>query len=84
MNPEYCLSLVRQFDKPAFISGIFLPVKVRKAFYATRALNLEITRVKDATSENEMANLLRYQWWRELIDEVCISNLQFKDTNQMI
>ena len=60
---------VRRVDEDRWISSRFAPAKERRALIALYALAYELVRVRDAVSE-ETLGLIRFQWWREAIQEI--------------
>ena len=60
---------VRRVDEDRWISSRFAPPAERKALTALYALAYELVRVREAVSE-ETLGLIRFQWWREAIEEI--------------
>ncbi|CAK4097298.1 unnamed protein product [Aphanomyces euteiches] len=61
---------VRKLDYDNFLCGLLLPNPSRDAFFAIRAFNIEIARVKDNVRTNPGAGKLRIQWWRQRIHDI--------------
>jgi len=61
-------AFARQHDPDRFLCAIFAPPARREAIFALTALNHELARAREATS-NPMAALIRLQWWRDAIEE---------------
>jgi phytoene synthase len=60
---------VRRVDEDRWISSRFAPSSQRRALTALYALNYELVRVQEVVSE-ETLGLIRFQWWREAINEI--------------
>lgn len=60
---------VRRVDEDRWISSRFAARAERKALIALYALAYELVRVREAVSE-ETLGLIRFQWWREAIQEI--------------
>lgn len=61
------MDAVRAHDRPAYLSGLLMPDDSRRSFFALRAFNLELVRVREAVHKNEATAMLRFQWWREFV-----------------
>ena len=60
---------VRKVDEDRWISSRYAPSAQRRALTALYALAYELARVRLAVSE-ETLGLIRFQWWREALEEV--------------
>jgi len=60
---------VRAGDADAYLCGSLLPSAARDAFFAVRALNLELAGVRDAARGNVPMARLRFAFWRDLVAE---------------
>ena len=67
---NYCIDLVKKCDFDAYLSGLLVPQSSRAAYFAVRAFNVEIAMIKDQTHGNLLAGRMRFQWWRDLLDEI--------------
>lgn len=63
------LKQIQNSDYDRYISLIFSPKEKRQDLEVLALFNLEMSRVKNKVSE-PMLGLIRFQWWREAIDEV--------------
>jgi phytoene synthase len=61
-------AFARLHDPDRFLCALFAPASVREAIFALIALNHELARAREATT-NPMAALIRLQWWRDAIEE---------------
>ncbi|OQS07395.1 hypothetical protein THRCLA_00594 [Thraustotheca clavata] len=61
---------VRQFDYDHFLCGLLLPSKAQDAFFALRAFNIEIAKIKDSVRTNPSAGRMRIHWWRQRLHEL--------------
>ncbi|KZT56369.1 hypothetical protein CALCODRAFT_406540, partial [Calocera cornea HHB12733] len=66
---EYCLSLTKQTDYPAFLTSYFYPGVARPAFYALHAFHAEIAQVRRKVSK-EILGEMRYTWWRDAVKSI--------------
>ena len=64
---DYCKNLVRQFDPDRYPSILFAPQTKRSALFALYAFSLEIARIRESTSDVNLAEI-RLQWWRDGIN----------------
>ncbi|MFN3609280.1 MAG: squalene/phytoene synthase family protein [Hyphomonas sp.] len=60
---------VRRVDEDRWISSRFAAPAERRTLVALYALAYELVRVREAVSE-ETLGLIRFQWWREAIQEI--------------
>ncbi|KAH8104583.1 Squalene/phytoene synthase [Cristinia sonorae] len=60
----YCKDLVRKRDHEAFLTAQFYPTDSRDAFYALRALYIELATVQESVS-NAMIGKMRMQFWKD-------------------
>ena len=63
------LKQIQNSDYDRYISLIFSPKQKREDLEVLALFNLEMSRVKNKVSE-PMLGLIRFQWWREAIDEI--------------
>lgn len=68
-HTNYCTQQVMHGDRERFLSAMLAPQANRAALMALLAWNMEIAKVGEITSE-EMIGLIRYQWWRDALDEI--------------
>ncbi len=73
MRPEerstYLAGEARRRDPDRYLCALFAPAARRDAFLGLVLFNHELARVPGAVSQ-PMAGYIRYQWWREAIDEL--------------
>ena len=60
-------ALVRRHDPDRFLTALFAPADRRDALLTLYALNHELARAREVTSQAPLA-LIRLQWWREVIE----------------
>eukprot|EP00181_Compsopogon_caeruleus_P004290 CAMPEP_0184690094 /NCGR_PEP_ID=MMETSP0312-20130426/31025_1 /TAXON_ID=31354 /ORGANISM="Compsopogon coeruleus, Strain SAG 36.94" /LENGTH=304 /DNA_ID=CAMNT_0027147529 /DNA_START=69 /DNA_END=983 /DNA_ORIENTATION=- len=65
----YCLNLVRTFDHENFLVNLVLPNRLRRAHAALRALNVELVRIRDHVT-NEDLGRIRTAWYRAAVDAI--------------
>ncbi len=74
---EYCRDLVKKYDFHNYLIGLLLPKQYRVGYFAIRAFNIEIATIKDQTKSNNIAAKIRFQWWKDIIEEIYTT----KETN---
>jgi len=67
---EYCRDLVKKYDFHNYLIGLLLPKQFRAGYFAIRSFNIEIATIKDQTKSNHMAARIRFQWWKDIIEEI--------------
>lgn len=68
-HTSYCTRQAMTHDRERFLSAMMAPQSARPALVALIAWNHEVARVGEVASD-EMIGLIRYQWWRDALDEV--------------
>ena len=64
------MELVKQHDFDNYLVGLLVPSQYRHSFYAIRAFNVEIATIKDQANNNVMAGRIRFQYWRDILDDI--------------
>ena len=67
---DNCTSLIKLHDFDSYLSGILLPKKFRGPYFAVRAFHVELALIKDQCRKNVLSGRMRFQYWRETIDQV--------------
>ena len=67
---DYCSNLVKQYDFDNYLAGLIVPKEFRETYFAIRAFNVEIAMIKDQCHGNTMAGRIRFQWWRDVLEEI--------------
>ena len=65
-----CDRLVKTFDYENYLATMFLPEARRSAALAVRAYNVELATVRDSARGNALTGRIRFQFWREVLDEI--------------
>lgn len=65
----YLAAQAREHDPDRFLTALFAPPARREAVLALILLDHELARVPDAVRQ-PMAGYIRYQWWRDALDEI--------------
>ncbi len=65
-HDDYCLDLVREFDKDRFLASLFAPRQYRAGLMALYAFDIEISRAADRLRE-PIAGEIRLQWWHDVV-----------------
>ena len=64
----YLAAELRKSDPDRYLCALLVPAERRAVVMAMVFLDHELARVPELVSQ-PMAGLIRYQWWREAIDE---------------
>lgn len=83
---EYCVELVQNRDREAYLCGLLMPHAARRSYFAIRALNVELASIKDASMSRKVATeqqqqhfdgagssialKIRFQWWHDALSQV--------------
>lgn len=70
----YCMELVQESDYDSYLCGLLYPKEARRSFFAIRAFNCEIARIKDQVHGNAMTGSIRFQWWNDQIDKIYVTS----------
>jgi phytoene synthase len=65
---DYLLAEARRVDPDRYLCALFAPASRREPLLALAVLGQELARVPHTVTQ-PMAGLIRYQWWRDAIDE---------------
>ncbi|XP_062545008.1 NADH dehydrogenase (ubiquinone) complex I, assembly factor 6 homolog [Armigeres subalbatus] len=72
---NYCLNLVRQYDKENFLCTLLLKNPERRSALAIRAFNVEIARITGTVSDDKIGQM-RLKFWEETIDKLFKNDLK--------
>ena len=78
-SAAYCLDLVKRRDYDHFLTTLLLPAKIRPMGFALRALNIEISSIRDNVSDSSIGRM-RVQFWKDAINQL----QKYKDANGTI
>ena len=73
-STDYCVDLVKQKDFENYLCGLLVPSDAKAAYFAVRAFNVELATVRDQTNGNAMAGRIRFQWWRDVMENIYEGN----------
>lgn len=77
MAPEShfsCLHQVKKYDRENYLAGLCIEdMRVRRAVIALRAFNVELSLIRDKTTDTDRAKI-RFLFWSKLIDEIKARN----------
>jgi phytoene/squalene synthetase len=62
------MGLVRDQDRARYLTTLYAPADKREKLWALHAFNVELSRVRELTSE-PMLGEIRLTWWREAVEE---------------
>ncbi|MDX1485340.1 MAG: squalene/phytoene synthase family protein [Alphaproteobacteria bacterium] len=65
-DQSYCADAVRTFDRDRWLGAGLAPPDARRRLLALFALNVEIARISELTTE-PLARGIRHQWWRDAL-----------------
>lgn len=65
----YCAESVRRQDRHRYLTAVLAPPDGRKRLLALYALNLELAKASELTSDPMLAEI-RLTWWREAVSEL--------------
>ena len=80
---SYIASDIRKNDNDRFLCTLLAPEDKREEIFTIYAFNLELSKVKETTKE-EMIGLIRFQWWREAIEEIYAGKVRKHDVVERI
>ena len=66
---QYCIDQVQRTDPTAYLAIIFAPASLRPALFTLRALWLELSRVRQSTSDARIASM-KLSWWNTTIKQL--------------
>ncbi|KAJ2503143.1 hypothetical protein GGI11_007663 [Coemansia sp. RSA 2049] len=70
---EYCRLLVQKNDYDNYLVSLFSPKHTREAVWGIRAMNVELVRAGETTT-NDMAARMRYSYWRDTVNGLYTSS----------
>ena len=65
---DYLLAETQRLDPDRYLCALFAPADRREPLLALSVLGRQLARVPHIVTQ-PMAGLIRYQWWRDAIDE---------------
>lgn len=68
-HTDYCTREVMAKDRERTLCMMMSPASARRGVVALLAWNIEIAKIGEVASE-EMVGLIRFQWWRDALDEI--------------
>ena len=68
-SSSYCMDLVKRRDYEHYLTTLLLPDKIRPMGFALRALNVEISCIRDNVSEQSIG-AMRLQFWKDSINDI--------------
>lgn len=77
VSPQYyCITQVKKYDRENYLAALCIKdVKLRRAVFALRALNVQLSLVRDSTTNSDRAKL-RFHFWSKLVEEIIKRNNQ--------
>ncbi|KAH8316872.1 hypothetical protein KR067_007206 [Drosophila pandora] len=66
---KHCMNLVQKYDYENYLSTLLLPRELRRAAFALRAFNVEISRSVSGESIEPQIGKLRLKFWYDSIDK---------------
>ncbi|XP_055622034.1 NADH dehydrogenase (ubiquinone) complex I, assembly factor 6 homolog [Toxorhynchites rutilus septentrionalis] len=68
-SQNYCMNLVKRYDKENFLCTLLLKNPERRFALAIRALNVEIARISDTVSDDKIGQM-RLKFWEDTLDKL--------------
>ncbi len=65
-SARYIADLVRREDRDRYLTSMFAPPKERQALLDLYAFNIEVARIREATSE-PLIGQMKLEWWRDIV-----------------
>ncbi|MGB0844944.1 MAG: squalene/phytoene synthase family protein, partial [Alphaproteobacteria bacterium] len=81
MTWSYCAQTVKERDPARFLVTLNQRKSVQESIFALLAFNCEISKTSSYVS-NEMLGHIRFQWWREAIEEIYSSKEDQKNVRK--
>lgn len=73
-SQKYCLEHVRKYDRENYLAAICInDARTRRAVFALRAFNVELSLIRDSTTNSDRAKL-RFHFWSKLVEEIIRRN----------
>ena len=66
---QYCADVVRKGDKDRYLANLFAPDDKRPHLMALHAFSLEISKIREVTSEPVVGEM-RLQWWHDAVESL--------------
>lgn len=77
---KYCIEHVKKYDRENYLAAICIKdFRIRRAVFSLRAFNVELSLIRDSTTNSDRAKL-RLHFWSRLVDEIIRRNDE-QDTN---
>lgn len=70
---QHCLNLLSKQDRSSYILSSYLPQRSRDGFIATRAFNLETSKIDETVGKAELVKL-RFEFWKSVIQRSLNNN----------
>jgi len=82
---DYCVDLIQNRDREAYLCGLLMPAEARKAYFAVRAFNVELASIKSGSVSRQVGGAkfagyegtdasaalkIRIQWWKDALDQI--------------
>lgn len=69
-SQKYCIEHVKKYDKENYLAALCIEdYRSRRAVFALRAFNVELSLIRDSTTNSDRAKL-RFHFWSKLVDEI--------------
>jgi phytoene/squalene synthetase len=74
LSRDHCIQVVKQNDFDSYLAGLLVPRIYRDAYFCIRAFNVEMAMIKDHAQRNNITGRIRFQWWRNTLEEIYFGN----------
>ncbi len=68
-SQSYLVDLVKREDKDRYLTTLFAPAEFRDSLIALYAFNVEVSRVREVTSES-LIGQMKLEWWRGVLASI--------------
>lgn len=79
-DAAYCMNMVKEHQFDNYLCGLLWPKSKRNAYFAIRALNIELSQIDGNVRGNPLAGKMRCQWWRDSIGRIYNSSFDPNST----
>lgn len=80
---HYCLAHIRKYDKENYLAALCIKDRLfRRAVVALRAFNVELSLVRDSTTNSDRAKL-RLNFWAKLVEEIIRRDRQSENEHNL-
>lgn len=71
---RYCIQTVKQANRYKYLSGLLLPPVQRQRHFVINAFDIELSGILNHVKNKESLGQMRFQFWRDLVEQVYAGN----------